>query len=70
MAAIAPRKLKIVSPQFDQALPLPDITTEVETSRSIYELYGAASALEQYQPATYGQFDQAIKTTITEWLAT
>ncbi|KPK51968.1 MAG: hypothetical protein AMJ59_27330 [Gammaproteobacteria bacterium SG8_31] len=68
IAAIAPRPVMIVAPQFDRDANPADVRTSVERARAVYEIYGAGGALELREPWDYARLPASAQDAIIAWM--
>jgi dienelactone hydrolase len=68
IAAIAPRPVMIVAPQFDRDANPADVRTAVSRARAVYEIYGAGGALELREPWDYTRLPASTQDAIIAWM--
>jgi pimeloyl-ACP methyl ester carboxylesterase len=68
LAAIAPRPVLIVQPQWDRDANPADVHDAVERARAIYKLYNAADQLGLDEPWDYNRLPTATQARAIEWM--
>ncbi len=67
LAAIAPRPVLIIAPEYDQNVILPGVEKAVKEASEIYKLYPSAPAIQLVKPKSDSRFSDAIKQEIYQW---
>jgi pimeloyl-ACP methyl ester carboxylesterase len=70
IAAIAPRPVYILSPQFDRDATPADVKLAVEQAKKIYRLYNAADNVMLDEPWDYNRLPQATEDRVIQWMLT
>jgi dienelactone hydrolase len=68
IAAIAPRPVYILSPQFDRDATPADVRLAVEQAKKIYRLYNAADNVMLDEPWDYNRLPQATEDRVIQWM--
>ena len=68
IAAIAPRPVYVLSPQFDRDATPADVTKAVDQAKMVYGLYNAAGNLMLDEPWDYNRLPQATEDRIIQWM--
>ena len=69
IAAIAPRPVMIVEPQWDRDATIGDVNQAVQNAKGIYTLYHASDRLALDEPMDYNRLPTATMDRIIEWMA-
>jgi dienelactone hydrolase len=70
IAAIAPRPVYILSPQFDRDATPADLRLAVDQAKKIYRLYNAADNVMLDEPWDYNRLPQATEDRVIQWMLT
>jgi dienelactone hydrolase len=70
IAAIAPRPVYILSPQFDRDATPADVRLAVDQAKKIYRLYNAADNVMLDEPWDYNRLPQATEDRVIQWMLT
>jgi hypothetical protein len=68
IAAIAPRPVYILSPQFDRDATPADVRLAVEQAKKIYRLYNATDNVMLDEPWDYNRLPQATEDRVIQWM--
>jgi dienelactone hydrolase len=68
IAAIAPRPVLVVAPQFDRDANPADVRAAVTRARTVYQFYGAGSMLELREPWDYTRLSASTQDAILDWM--
>lgn len=68
ISSIAPRKLLLISPRYDQDANITDIKKAVDVVEKVYTLYDANDQLEFIIPEYYNQFTESQFRMLLDWL--
>jgi dienelactone hydrolase len=68
IAAIAPRPVMVVEPQFDRDGTPADVRSAVERARRVYQLHGASDKLHLSEPWDYTRLSAVTQDAIIAWM--
>jgi len=68
IAAIAPRPVLVIAPQFDRDANPTDVSAAIERARTVYELHGAGGALELREPWDYTRLPASTQDAVLTWM--
>jgi pimeloyl-ACP methyl ester carboxylesterase len=68
IAALAPRPVYILSPQFDRDATPADVKLAVEQARKIYQLYSAADNVMLDEPWDYNRLPAGTQDRVIQWM--
>ena len=68
IAAVAPRPVYILSPQFDRDATPADVRLAVEQAKKIYRLYNAADNVMLDEPWDYNRLPQGTEDRVIQWM--
>lgn len=68
LAAIAPRPVLVVQPQWDRDTTPADVHTAVDQARKVYALYGATDKLALDEPWDYNRLTTVTQDRIIQWM--
>ena len=69
IAAIAPRPVYILSPQFDRDATPADVKLAVDQAKKIYTLHNAADRLMLDEPWDYNRLPLGTQERVIKWMA-
>jgi dienelactone hydrolase len=69
IAAIAPRPVYVLSPQFDRDATPADVRLAVEQAKKIYRLYNAEDNIKLDEPWDYNRLPQGTQDRVIQWMA-
>jgi hypothetical protein len=68
IAAIAPRPVYVLSPQFDRDATPADVKKAVEQAKKIYDVYNAAENLKLDEPWDYNRLPLGTQDRAIQWM--
>jgi hypothetical protein len=69
IAAIAPRPVYVLSPQFDRDSTPADVKRAVEQAKKVYRLYNAADNLMLDEPWDYNRLPLVTQDRVIKWMS-
>lgn len=68
LAAIAPRPVLVIAPEYDQDAEVEGVSECVRTSNELFQWPGAERHIDLYTPADYNRFSEKMREKVYEWL--
>ena len=69
LALAAPKKILVVSAEYDRFAPVADVRQEVAAARHVYQALGSESALELRTPRDFNRFHRELQVEVFDYLA-
>jgi pimeloyl-ACP methyl ester carboxylesterase len=69
IAAIAPRPVLVIAPEFDKYAHLQDIKTTVNEAEQVYKLFGKSDNIRLHVPWDINRFSPEMREKMYEWLS-